>query len=954
MAPSAPLPESLRFGRFELRPAEHRLLADGQPVALGGRAFDLLIALAQRRGELVTRNELIERVWPGRVVEENNLSVQVNALRKVLGNEWLSTVPGRGYRFVVPMAPPPAAEAAAPVAAAGAEASARSAGPSDLPAVPGAAILPAALMAPPADAGFAADALPGPRTHLPALQPLLLGRSDDLAALGTLIEQHRLVTVVGAGGMGKTRLAQALLHLRAGSQAHGVCWVELGPVTTADALPAAVAAALGVQLPPGDALARLARAVSGLQLLLALDNAEHLLDGVATLAQALLDAAPGVGLLVTSQAPLRLAAERVLRLGPLAVPQGALPAHQAQAFGAVALFCERAAAADHRFALRDAEVPAVIELCRRLDGVALAIELAAARAPALGIERLLASLGERLHVLSRNRDRHAPARQQSLRAAVAWSVGLLAPREQQLFQRLAVLAGSASMDLVQQVGHAQPDDPSADPWEVVDALDTLIQRSLVEVVTPEDEGLPRYRLLESPRALALELLAASGEEAAVRLRHAHGVRRSYEALRRALHAGELGVRDWRRGIEAELANAREALAYLDRDDAAPPAGRPDLQLALASAMLQAAQGDERLALADRCERALQAGRGGPPGAGADADADANANANANADAGADAEADGGPDAQRSRSALACRAWREISIALANLRPDRSLAAGRRALALARQRAPLAADRYELYDALCGVAHMVVDDDIEEAMRLVDEARGLEDPSWSAYRRRPALRVQASIATARGDADAARHLYRRLLDADRGAGEANQVTLLNMANAELAAGDAAAAVASGERLVAMLRDRRDENFVLFARVNLAAAHLALDQVEAARGVLLDLWAAPGPTGSSATAGRPGLPRSSQRPRARVHAWCVDVLALLAALQGRPAHAAQLVGAADTRYAATASVRQVNEQRAHERTLALIRADCPEDLSTTWQVQGRGLSDDEVTRLALSPG
>ena len=510
--PAAPpaLPDRLRFGRFELRPQEQRLLADGEPVALGGRAFDLLLALARRPGELLTRNELIEQVWPGRVVEENNLSVQVNALRKVLGGEWLATVPGRGYRFVAPVVP--VAPASSPA-------------PADEPS-------------------------PLPQTHLPTLQPLLVGRSDDLAALGTLVDQHRLVTIVGAGGMGKTRLAQALLQMRVAAYPQGVCWIELGSVDAVAGLPAAVAAALGLPGAPGHALAPLARAVAPLQMLLALDNAEHLLDAVAALAQALLDAAPGLRLVVTSQAPLRLAAERVLRLGPLALPQGPLPARQAQAFGALALFCERAAAADHRFVLKDADVPAVIELCRSLDGVALGIELAAARAPSLGIAGLQASLADRLRVLSSNRDRLAPARQQSLRAALKWSVALLAPAEQQLFRRMAVLAGGGTLALVQQVGTADAGAAAGDPWEVVDALDQLVQRSLVELLNDDESGPPRYRLLESPRALALEQLRASGEEPAVRLRHAHGVLAEFDRAQADLQAGRLARRSRRRGSRA--------------------------------------------------------------------------------------------------------------------------------------------------------------------------------------------------------------------------------------------------------------------------------------------------------------------------------------------------------------------------------------------------------------------
>ena len=854
MSTSPAPPASLRFGRFELRPLEHRLLADGEPVPLGGRAFDLLLALVRRPGELLTRNELIEQVWPGRVVEENNLSVQVNTLRKLLGGEWLATVPGRGYRFIAPQ------EAARPADAA---------------------------------AAGAADLSPRLRTNLPALQPLLIGRSDDLAALGTLIDQHRLVTIVGSGGMGKTRLAQALLHLRASAYAQGVCWVELGGMSAPEALSGAVAAALGLQMPPGDAPGHLARAVSGLRMLLALDNAEHLLDDVALLAQALLDAAPGLCLVVTSQAPLRLAGERVLRLGPLAVPQGVLPAQQAQVFGAVALFCERAVAADHRFVLRDADVPAVIELCRRLDGVALAIELAAARAPVLGVQRLLQGLSDRLRLLNSNRDRHAPSRQQSLRAALDWSVGLLAPAEQQLFRRLAVLAGPASMDLVQQVGSRAPSAARGDAWEVVDALDQLAQRSLVEAQTGEDEGLPRYRLLESPRALAWELLEASGETDAVRLRHAQGVLDEFAANRAALHAGEMGMRDWHRRAENDLGNAREALAWL------AAGGLPGLELALASAMLQLVLNDERLILADRCERLI---------------------------------ADGAAAGTALDRAAVARAWREISIALANLRPARSLEAGRQALALARQLDTPQGDRHPLYDALCGVAHMVVDDDADEAERLLHEALAIEDPAWSAFRQRPGLRVRASIATARGQAAEALRLYRGLQHADRASGQVSLVTLLNIADAELVLGDAAAAVATGTRLVSMLRDRRDENFKLFARVNLAAAHLALGQTAAARQLLQDAWAAPA--------------------RPRMQAWCIDFLALLAALEGRAQAAAQLLGAADHRHERGGGQRQINEQRAHERTLGLIGGALDAAALAALRRQGSALGDADVLQLGLA--
>jgi DNA-binding winged helix-turn-helix (wHTH) protein len=376
---------ALRFGRFELQVHERRLVAGGEPAALGARAFDLLLALAERPGRLLSKRVLMELVWPGLVVQDNNLAAQMSALRKVVGDEVITTIPGRGYRFVARV------ETAAAIE-------------------PPGALLAAAAAAPAA----ASPALP---THLPAELPALLGRADDLAALNALVDAQRLVTIVGPGGIGKSLLAEHLLQARRDAYAQGVCWVELASVLDGAALPGTIAAALGVLGGPGEPLAQLTHALSPLTMLLALDNAEHLLDAVAPLCSALHAACPRLRLVVTSQVPLKLALERVLRIEPLPVPAAALPADHAQRYGAVALFAERAQAIDARFVLTDANAPVVIALCRALDGLPLAIELAAARAPLLGVAPLLAALDERLKLLTTNRNREAPERQRTLRGA---------------------------------------------------------------------------------------------------------------------------------------------------------------------------------------------------------------------------------------------------------------------------------------------------------------------------------------------------------------------------------------------------------------------------------------------------------------------------------------------------------------------------------------------------------
>jgi len=535
-----------RFDRCELHPAERRLLVDDQPAALGGRAFDVLLALVEHRGRVVGKDELLDIAWPGMVVEENNLAVQISALRKLLGNRVIATVAGRGYQFTAALQQLVQLEMA-----------------------------PAAPVAMPASGAA------------PVAATRLVGRDADLAALAGLLREHRLVTVVGPGGIGKTRLAIGWCEGPGREEAGGarpVVWIELAGLSDVALLPAAVLAAIGAAPPQ-----TLREAIAPLTLTLVLDNAEPVAAEVATLVRSLLDAAPGLRLLVTSQVPLRLPVEQVYRLGSLSLPEGpsarVTPA-QALQHGAVVLFVERARAADPLFELAAGNVAAVVEICQRLDGLPLALELAAARVPSFGVTALAAALDERLRMLG-DPQRSAPARQRTLRAALEWSHGLLDARAQAVFRRLGVFAGGFTLAAAQAV--ASDDDPTRalDPWAVMATLGRLVEDSLL---TRDGAEPPRYGLLESARLFALELLERSGEAAALRARHlgwcAGFVDRVLGGGGRvdAAHAAQ---------VAAEYANLRAALENtLVRDGGDRQAGAA-LAVALAPYWDHLDDGDER-------------------------------------------------------------------------------------------------------------------------------------------------------------------------------------------------------------------------------------------------------------------------------------------------------------------------------------------------------------------------
>ena len=525
--PHAPPLKIGATGRFVLQPGEHRLLVDGQAAALGRRALDLLITLTSRPDHLFSKHELIDRVWPGLVVEEANLQMQIANLRKVLGGNAIATVPGRGYRFVAPIV---------------------QATPSLRAHEPPAQAAQAAQAAQPTTASPAA-AVPSSRSSG------LFGRGADLERLEGLLQPGACITLVGPAGVGKTRLARAVAE-----RTEGNVWVDLASLSRGEEVAGAVARALGASLSEGDAAPQLLRALHGKALLLVLDNAEHLIDACAELAT-LLRPLAALRLLVTSQLPLAVAAERVQRLQPLALPGADAQDDDGDdgglADGALALLVERIVAADHRFSATAAALPALRSICTQLDGLPLALEMAAARVPLLGLQGVHDALAQRFALLTRGHRDSAP-RHRTLHHALDWSYQLLGAAEQRLFRALSVFAGGFTLELAV----ALMDDGKRERWDIIDELATLADRSLVVVGT---ENPPRYRLLETMRAYAIEQLRQAStpadEENAVRRRHAAAMLALFSRYQPDNNVAEAQC-------EAEMVNVREAIAWAQAHDLA--------------------------------------------------------------------------------------------------------------------------------------------------------------------------------------------------------------------------------------------------------------------------------------------------------------------------------------------------------------------------------------------------
>ena len=826
---------------------------DGRPVGLGARALDLLVLLVDRAGQLVAKNELLALVWSGLVVEENNLQVQISALRRVLGQSAVTTVPGRGYRFELPVERTD----------------------TFVPGAPPAKTEPTAVATTPVPART--------RTNLPAGLLSLYGRAQDLTAIKALLRKHAVVTVVGTGGIGKTRVAQAIAADIAVESAadfpDGIWWVELAALSDGALVPSTVARALGVQLPgdrpPAEAVASL---LAPKRLLLVLDNCEHLTESVARFIESVQAAAPQVRILTTSQETLKTVEEHIYRVSGLAIPADD-DAANALGAGAVELFVARAQGADPNFELTPAHAPAVIEICRRLDGIPLAIELAAARLPLLGVEGLRARLDERFNVLTA-RARVVLRRHQTLRSTLEWSHGLLTPEERTVFRRLGVFAGSFTLEAAQHV----VSDEHIDRWAALDHLGALVDKSLV---LAEGDPVPRYRLLETTRAYALERLAESGETE-------HMLRRHAEAILALLAEYEKDDRRWRMtpadrvAVAAELDNLRSALAWV-----VTAAAGADLVIPLAgvsyhvwSASLHQAEGLERcLALRRHVHDFVP----------------------------------------RRDAALY---WLSVAtLGLISSEPREGFDAALRAADLYRS----LGDDSRCYDALLCVA--VMGTSTRERELAIAEATRLERPTWPARQRAMLLYAQCWWCARVGRNEEALACAQQMVAVARAGEQAvgEHFAMVNVVSMELLLGRPEAALEHGRAAIAGLEALGFGAGAGFLHWTAMIALILLDRLDEA----LD------------EGRRAHTPLLHEGDEYRL----LSALALLAALQGRFEAAARVIGFDDANLARTGEVVRPVAALVRARLGPLLDAALPAPELARLRAEGAALRGEQVFRLGF---
>ena len=505
------------LGPFRLDAEAAVLTYAGVPMALGSRGVAVLRTLVERPHEYVAKGSIIDAAWPGVVVEESNLAVQISAIRRVLaraagGEHWIETLARRGYRFVGPVA---------------------------------------------VIRNYKEQESGAQRSNLPQPLTSFIGRERELVEIKRLLPGKRLLTLVGVGGIGKTRLTLQVAAEVADAYRDGVWFVEFGCIRDPLLVPTSVAQVLAVQERAGVSLAEtLCTYLKGRQSLLILDNCEHVLDACARLAGTVLRSATEVTIIATSREPLQVAGEQTYPVQPLALPEPTASAEAMWDSEAVHLFVERVRRQLPDFEPTPARAPIVAELCIHLDGIPLALELAAARTRSLSVEQINSRLHDRFKLLTGG-NRMALPRQQTLRAMLDWSHDLLAEDERVVLRRLAIFPGSFTLEAAAAVVA----DAAIDEFAVIDLLSQLVARSLV-IADTTDRGA-RYRLLETTRAYSLEKLVEAEDIDAIRRRHARHFRDLFE------HASDDWLRmsdaDWRVIYPGELDNVRAALDWASAD-----------------------------------------------------------------------------------------------------------------------------------------------------------------------------------------------------------------------------------------------------------------------------------------------------------------------------------------------------------------------------------------------------
>ncbi len=451
---------------WEIDLSSRELRLNGAPVPLGGRAIEILSILAGTAGETIGKYDLIDRVWPGNIITENTLQFHISAARKALGHDraMLQTVFGRGYRLMGKWTTRGDASV---------------------------------------DAGHPNKRAPGTNyplvNNLPAAVSKLIGRATAIRDLEDCLSAYRVVTLTGLGGVGKTSLAIEVARRRSLTAREDTVLVELASVSDPGLVPTAVAGSLGQRLGTVRLDARaVGQSIGHRELLLVLDNCEHLIDAAAELAETLVRLCPQVSILATSREPLRIAGEYTYRLPPLDVP--ASDSSDPLQHGAVELFVTRAG--DYSRFFKGDDLLSIVSICQRLDGIPLAIEFAAARAATLGVQHLASRLSDRFELLGGTR-RTALPRHQTLRATLDWSYELLSQAEQRLLRNLAIFSGGFSFEAAEAMARA------IDIQNLEETISNLVSKSFLTLIPSRKAA--RWRLLETIRVYALEKLAENGE-----------------------------------------------------------------------------------------------------------------------------------------------------------------------------------------------------------------------------------------------------------------------------------------------------------------------------------------------------------------------------------------------------------------------------------------------------------